>query len=277
MATRSHAQRFSVEKGDDEWCTRGGKQEAQQLFEFEKKIHSAKGHFDRGWYWLHMGQYNRALFELTKALSLYDRTTPMVVAEVSVERQQDFLEKKAKCHCALGQVMMATLQMDKAEEALYRAWRISTNYEEMKSMSTHAEHLMEEALSHKWGSIKAHYRITCIKNSIRHEISADCMYANGSLRMALEEYRKCLVREQEEEEEEEESYLCIAQAHVRCKLAMLYQALGMLEGASKEWAIALQIYQHELGSEHSRTLATKKRLEDSRHHHYSQQSRKCKS
>ncbi|CAJ1954123.1 unnamed protein product [Cylindrotheca closterium] len=239
---------------DDDWCTWWDKQQAaQRIMEREDKMHSAQGYFHRGWYWLHMGKYSRSLFELKKALNLYDKIPPM--AEVSVERQQDFLERKAKCHYALGQAMMGTFQMGEAEKELYRAWRISANYEEMESMTKHVEHLMEVALSHNWGQLEAHCRTVRIKNAIEHEVSADCMYASGNLHVALEEYRKCLIIQ-----DEKESYLRTAQAHVRCKLAATFQSLERLEEASYEWATALRIYRHDLGPDHSRTLATMKRF-----------------
>mmetsp|Transcript_32964 Transcript_32964/g.79743 ORF Transcript_32964/g.79743 Transcript_32964/m.79743 type:complete len:303 (-) Transcript_32964:152-1060(-) len=242
-----------------DWCSiRGKLQTTLYLLEREDQIHSAQGHFDRGCYWLDLGLYSRALFELKKALGLYDKTPTM--AEVSVEGQQDFLKRKAKCHYALGLAMMGTSQMDKAEKEVYLAWRISANYEEMESMSKDAEHLMEVALSYKWGPREARCRVICIKNAILHEVSADWMYASGNLRVALGEYRKCFMRE------EKESYLRIAQAHVRCKLAMVFQALEMIEEASNEWFTALSFYQQELGPDHSRTLATMKRfLEVHRH------------
>lgn len=202
-------------------CALGKHEEAQDLvLEREDQIHAATGHFDRGCYWFHMQHHSRALVELKNASNLYD-TSP-IVAELTVEKQQEFLERKARCHYVLGLVMMgSTSQMGKAEKEVYRAWRISANYEQMKSISKHAEQLMEVALSFKCGALEAHDRVICIKNSILHEVSADYMYASGNLRLAVGEYRKCLVPE------EKESYLCTAQAHVRCKLAMAYQALAI--------------------------------------------------
>ena len=217
----------------------------------EDHLDEARRHYDRGYYWLHMGQYHRALTELKQAMALYD-TTP-IVANTSVESQQDFLEQKANCHYTHALALMGISQMGEAETHLYQAWRISANYKEMESMSQQAEDLMEVAISHKCGALEAHCRVICIKNTIEHEVSADRMYASGSLSVAVAEYRKCLFWE------EKEPHLRIAQAHVRCKLAMVYEALGRLEEASNEWGKALGVYQIELGPDHSRTLAIVKR------------------
>lgn len=234
------------------WCTQGKDAAIEHLWMFEKDHVAAKVYFDRGCQWLLRKKYPAALFHLKKSVALYESLhQPPPKASIAVS----ILEQKAKAHHALGLAQMGLHDRNAAEGNFYQAWKVcSASNDPNPSLIHSAQRMMENVLALKWGKLEAHCRIICIQNAMAHELEADRMYATGQLRQSLKQYQKCFYFH------DAEPHILLAQGHVRCKMAMLYQSLGLLQLADEEWTSALSIYQHQLGPYHSRTSATMKRL-----------------
>jgi hypothetical protein len=241
------------------WCTQGKGAAMQHVWSPKKLLDVADENFDLGCQRLLYKQYPPALLLLKKSLHLYEmyQSPP----NASIATHKNFLEQKAKTHYALGLVQMGMYKIDCAEGNFYHSWKVSASNPDLALLTEYAQCMMEKVLTSKWGKLEAHCRMICIQNSVAHELEADGMYAKGHLRQSLHEYRKCFFHE------EHESYLRLTQAHIHCKMAMLYQTLDLLKLAEEEWTMALNTYQHELGADHSRTIATMKRLTANKRNH----------
>jgi hypothetical protein len=77
----------------------------------------------------------------------------------------------------------------------------------------------------------------------------------GDLELALKDYEVAF----RELEVPRENYLLIVQAHIRCKVAAIYERHGNLDQARDEWGTALALYEM-LSPDHSLTSTTMKQL-----------------
>jgi tetratricopeptide (TPR) repeat protein len=196
-------------------------------------------------------QFHLALIELKTSMEILDSYPITTYNE---------MEAKVKCHYALGMVHMSMQNHHLAIGEFCQAWRMSVlcshKMQNFNALSPPSKYMMGKALTKAHGAMEAHNQMVRVEHSIGHEVEGEFCHSVGDLELALKDYEIAL----RELAAPRENYLLIVQAHIRCKVAAIYETQGNLDQAGDEWGMALTLYETMLGPDHSLTSTTMKRL-----------------